>query len=171
MRNTTGASQSNEASESVEDDTRRDRPSNTYVAAVGVDRDPPSNTYVAAVGDTPSYSYVDCTLLGNPGRNDQVNSQKAEPAMEIQIDDEIKEAKGNQGAEGSLYSHLGQGIAENNVVVTNEDDQDYDLLDRSEKKNDPRDYGDEGAYQHIQTQVTPVDDDQDYQHLNRDEFR
>ena len=155
MRNTTGAPQSSSGN-AVDDDTRSDRP---------------SNTCVAAVGDTPSYSYIDCALLENPSENDPVNSQTAEPAMEKPQDVEIKEAKGIKDTEGLLYSRLRQGNAESNVVLTNEDDQDYNLLDRTEKKNEPRQYGDKDTYQHIQPQVTSVADGQDYQRLNRDAFR
>ena len=155
MDNTTSVSQFRSGN-AVDDDRRSEQP---------------SNTYVATVGDTPSYSYVDCTLLESPGRNDPANSQMAEPVMEKPRDGEIKEEKGIQDAEGSLYSHLGQGNAKSNVADENEGGQDYDLLDRTEKKNDPQQYGNDGPYQHIQPQVTPVDDDQDYQRLNREAFR
>ena len=49
--------------------------------------------------------------------------------------------------------------------------QDYDLLDSSAKPGDRSLNRDDGAYQHIQPQTTPTGNDQDYQHLKRDEFR
>ena len=124
----------------------------------------PSNTYITAAGDTPSYSYVDCTLRENPSGNDPVNSQMAEPAMEEPCDGEIHDVK------DLLYSHLDRGNAESNEAVADDGAQDYDLLDRTEKKDNLLQYGNDNAYQHIQPQVTLVDDDKNYQRLSRDAF-
>ena len=49
--------------------------------------------------------------------------------------------------------------------------QAYDWLDRTSKPADCRQNGDDGAYQHLELHSTQVDEEPDYQHLNRSGLR
>ena len=84
--------------------------------------------------------------------------------------EEREDGQGSSG-DGPLYFQLEKDNDKGDTTSVNENSCDYDRLNCATKLNDYDQNGDDGAYQHIQLQASPVGNDEDYQHLNRSSIR
>ena len=140
----------NAAYVNVSADNKREGSSKAYTADNSDD-----NRDIKMNAPSGAYAYVDCIPLNETNMFDE------------SLDDNERKRKESQGGpgDGSLYFLL-----EKDSEIGENGSRDYDRLDSTTKPASYHQNGDEGAYQHIQPQTTPVGIDQDYQHLKRDEF-
>ena len=145
----------NAAYVNVSADNKRIGSSKAYTADGSDD-----NRNIKTNASADAYAYEDCIPF------DEIKM------LDESLDDKDKKRNESQGGPGdrSSYFQLEKDDNKESDICEN-GSRDYDRLDSTTKPVSYHQNGDEGAYQHIQPQTTPVGIDQDYQHLKRDGFR
>ena len=162
-------------------DARRETPLNEYA----VDDDKRERTNKSKM---PLYAYADVTPHALTNNNNGESNTSPPPNPVVGYDEITKiesfkgpvyfklekptdGKKGNSESQDTAEGHfqLQKKDTNNNQTSGTSNEQAYDHLDRSDKSVTlglPQNR-DDGAYQHIQLQATPIVGNEDYQHLNR----